>query len=51
MTQNPHHMPLSPAQETWPIFRIMPEFGEGFEAIVQCEPAVSVVGSARSNGS
>ncbi len=34
-------------QETWRMFRIMAEFVEGFEALSDCNPAVSIFGSAR----
>jgi hypothetical protein len=33
--------------DTWRLFRIMAEFVEGFEALAECYPAVSVFGSAR----
>jgi uncharacterized protein (TIGR00730 family) len=33
--------------DTWRLFRIMAEFVEGFEALAECNPAVSVFGSAR----
>jgi uncharacterized protein (TIGR00730 family) len=34
-------------QDTWRMFRIMAEFVEGFEALAECNPAVSIFGSAR----
>jgi uncharacterized protein (TIGR00730 family) len=34
-------------QDTWRMFRIMAEFVEGFEALAECNPAVSLFGSAR----
>jgi uncharacterized protein (TIGR00730 family) len=34
-------------QDTWRLFRIMAEFVEGFEALADCVPAVSIFGSAR----
>ena len=34
--------------ETWRVFRIMAEFVEGFEALAQIPPAVSVFGSHRA---
>jgi hypothetical protein len=34
-------------RDTWRMFRIMAEFVEGFEALAECNPAVSVFGSAR----
>jgi hypothetical protein len=34
-------------QDPWRMFRIMAEFVEGFEALADCNPAVSVFGSAR----
>ncbi|TWT41814.1 LOG family protein ORF6 in fasciation locus [Phycisphaerae bacterium RAS1] len=36
------------AEETWRLFRIMAEFVEGFEALSNLGPAVSVFGSART---
>ncbi len=33
--------------DTWRMFRIMAEFVEGFEALTDCNPAVSIFGSAR----
>jgi hypothetical protein len=33
--------------DTWRLFRIMAEFVEGFEALAECNPAVSMFGSAR----
>ena len=35
-------------QDTWRIFRILAEFVEGFEALAECNPAVSMFGSARA---
>jgi len=34
-------------QDPWRMFRIMAEFVEGFEALADCLPAVSIFGSAR----
>ena len=34
--------------DTWRMFRIMAEFVEGFEALTDCNPAVSIFGSARA---
>jgi len=34
-------------RESWRLFRIISEFVEGFEALVEVEPAVSIFGSAR----
>jgi uncharacterized protein (TIGR00730 family) len=34
-------------QDTWRMFRILAEFVEGFEALADCNPAVSIFGSAR----
>ena len=34
-------------QDPWRMFRIMAEFVEGFEALADCTPAVSIFGSAR----
>src|SRR5512139_1729458 len=34
--------------DTWRLFRIMAEFVEGFEALAECNPAVSIFGSARA---
>ena len=34
-------------QDSWRMFRIMAEFVEGFEALAQCHPAVSIFGSTR----
>jgi hypothetical protein len=34
-------------QDPWRMFRIMAEFVEGFEALAECNPAVSIFGSAR----
>lgn len=34
-------------QDTWRMFRIMAEFVDGFETLAQCNPAVSIFGSAR----
>lgn len=36
------------AQETWRLFRIMAEFVDGFEALTNVGPAVTVFGSART---
>ena len=35
-------------QDTWRMFHIMAEFVEGFEALTQCHPAVSIFGSTRA---
>jgi hypothetical protein len=53
----PNNQPKGPAsrylqdefkqQDTWRMFRIMAEFVEGFEALAECNPAVSIFGSAR----
>lgn len=42
---NNHNGPLS--REAWKIFQIMSEFVEGFEALGQIRPSVSIFGSAR----
>ena len=34
-------------QDSWRLFRIMAEFVEGFEALAECHPAVSIFGSTR----
>jgi len=34
-------------QDSWRMFRIMAEFVDGFEALAQCHPAVSIFGSTR----
>ena len=34
-------------QDPWRMFRIMAEFVDGFEALADCTPAVSIFGSAR----
>lgn len=34
-------------KDSWRMFRIMAEFVEGFEALSQCHPAVSIFGSTR----
>ena len=34
-------------RDTWRMFHIMAEFVEGFEALAECHPAVSVFGSTR----
>jgi uncharacterized protein (TIGR00730 family) len=34
-------------QDPWRMFRIMAEFVDGFEALADCSPAVSIFGSAR----
>ena len=36
-------------RESWRMFQIMSEFVEGFEALGQIEPSVSIFGSARTN--
>jgi len=44
-------IPLTPSRllsgESWKIFQIMAEFVEGFEALAQIRPSVSIFGSAR----
>jgi uncharacterized protein (TIGR00730 family) len=35
-------------QDSWRLFRIMAEFVEGFEALAECHPAVSIFGSTRA---
>ncbi len=40
--------PSDAAAETWRLFRILSEFVEGFEALADIRPAVSVFGSART---
>ena len=37
-----------PVQDLWRLFRIMAEFTEGFEALAEVGPAVSIFGSART---
>ena len=45
-------MPMTPShilsRESWKIFQIMAEFVEGFEALAQIRPSVSIFGSART---
>jgi len=36
-------------RESWRMFQIMSEFVEGFEALAQIEPSVSIFGSARTD--
>ncbi len=36
-------------EDSWRLFHIMAEFVEGFEALSECHPAVSVFGSTRAN--
>jgi uncharacterized protein (TIGR00730 family) len=38
-------------QDSWRMFRIMAEFVDGFEALGQCHPAVTLFGSTRVNPS
>jgi len=38
------------SRESWKIFQIMAEFVEGFEALAQIRPSVSIFGSARTTG-
>src|SRR4030067_2498797 len=35
-------------RDTWRMFHIMAEFVEGFEALAECHPAVSIFGSTRA---
>jgi uncharacterized protein (TIGR00730 family) len=35
-------------KDTWRMFHIMAEFVEGFEALAECHPAVSIFGSTRA---
>ncbi len=37
------------ARESWRVFKIMAEFVEGFEALAQIRPSVSIFGSARTD--
>ncbi len=39
-----------PVKDLWRLFRIMAEFTEGFEALAEVGPAVSIFGSARTPG-
>ena len=45
-------VPMTPShilsRESWKIFQIMAEFVEGFEALAQIRPSVSIFGSART---
>ena len=34
-------------EDSWRLFHIMAEFVEGFEALAECHPAVSIFGSTR----
>ena len=36
-------------RDTWRTFHIMSEFVEGFEALAECQPSVSIFGSTRVN--
>ena len=36
-------------RDTWRTFHIMAEFVEGFEALAECQPSVSIFGSTRVN--
>lgn len=52
ITQPKPIMPMTPShilsRESWKVFQIMAEFVEGFEALAQIRPSVSIFGSART---
>ncbi len=54
LVQRKPTIPLTPSgilsRESWKIFQIMAEFVEGFEALAQIRPSVSIFGSARVTG-
>ena len=47
MTERQYVIDEITIQDSWRLFRIMAEFVEGFEALSQCHPAVSIFGSTR----
>ena len=47
-TENPYILNDFKEQDTWRMFRIMSEFVEGFEALREVRPAITIFGSARS---